>query len=187
MNDTVTNILQVLKDYSGIIGAVLGSTSTLVITNIFKKCGKLKLYLMNFEGEYVYYDKTFGGTTYQKTDKSKIDLYNLKFSIDIYNSSEEPKIMRDIKLCIFQKKKLLYKESIKDEDTRKISQIGSYANNLNICNIKGKESISLNLSIKIPKQIAINLKNEVIFKYCYRNEKNKVKYFQIFEGKIEEN
>lgn len=187
MNDTVTNILQVLKDYSGIIGAVLGSTSTLVITNIFKKIGKLKLYLMNFEGKYVYFDKSFGGATFEKTENSEIDFYDLKFSIDIYNSSEAPKIMRDINLCIFEKKKMLYKESIKDEDTRRFSQIGSFAKNINICNIQGNESISLNLGIHIPKQIAINLKNELVFKFSYRDEKNKINFFKLFNGKIEDN
>ena len=51
------NIICIIKEFEGIIGAILGSTFTLIITDILKKIGKLKIYLNNFEGRYWYNSK----------------------------------------------------------------------------------------------------------------------------------
>jgi hypothetical protein len=39
-------ILQVLNEFQGIIGTILGSVTTLIVTDILKKRGRLKIYLI---------------------------------------------------------------------------------------------------------------------------------------------
>ena len=97
------NIICIIKEFEGIIGAILGSTFTLIITDILKKIGKLKIYLNNFEGRYWYNSKDdrYEPTTSKKYGTS-IESFRFKFDIDVYNSSEIPKIMRDLKISILK-------------------------------------------------------------------------------------
>ena len=97
------NIICIIKEFEGIIGTILGGAFTLIITDILKKIGKLKIYLNNFEGRYWYNSKAdpYEPTTSKKYGTS-IESFRFKFDIDLYNSSEIPKIMRDLKISILK-------------------------------------------------------------------------------------
>ena len=98
------NIICIIKEFEGIIGAILGSAFTLIITDILKKIGKLKINLNDFEERYWYNSKDdrYEPTTSKKYCTS-IEGFRFKFDIDVYNSSELPKIMRDLKISIYKK------------------------------------------------------------------------------------
>lgn len=49
------DLIIILKEFEGIIGTILGSVTTLIVTDILRKIGKLKLYLIEWRG--VYYTK----------------------------------------------------------------------------------------------------------------------------------
>ena len=52
MKTNIYDILNIIKEFEGIIGAVLGSIGTLIATDILKRKGKLNIYLMDFKGKY---------------------------------------------------------------------------------------------------------------------------------------
>ena len=47
----VDKVINFIKDFEGIFGAILGSATTLIITDVLRKKGKLKFYLMDYNGE----------------------------------------------------------------------------------------------------------------------------------------
>lgn len=179
------DIIKIIKEFEGIIGAILGSVVTLVVTDILKQKGKLNIYLMEFKGKYWYKDKDYGDTT-TKRKESVIDSYRFNFVIDVYNSNELPKIMRDIKICIYNDNELLNEVFVNDEETRRVSCHTIMVDKTTVFNIGGKESYNLKMSAEIPTKEAGMLKNGLILKLKYNDEKNKTKYFEIFNGKIEE-
>ncbi|MCI5521922.1 MAG: hypothetical protein MR411_04900 [Tenericutes bacterium] len=178
------NIVCIIKEFEGIIGAILGSAFTLIITDILKKIGKLKIYLNNFEGRYWYNskDNRYEPTTSKKYGTS-IESFRFKFDIDVYNSSELPKIMRDLKISIYKNKKFLKEVNVNDEETRRVVCRCITVDKTTIFNIPGKESYNLKLSAEIPEDIAFIMKDGLIIKLKY---KNKNKYFKIFCDKVSE-
>lgn len=181
------NILEILKEFEGIIGAILGSLFTFITTFALSRIGKLNIYLMSFEGDYWYYNSEFYGPSITKTKTSRLQCFKLVAVIDFYNSSELPKIMRNIKLVAYDKNKLLCDINITDEKTRRMTS-GHYvtADDFNLCNINSRETYSLEFGAVLPKEVAEKLKNGLILKLRYRDEKNKINYFEIFKGKVEE-
>ncbi len=181
------DIICIIKEFEGIIGAILGSTITLIITDILKKKGKLKIYLNDFDGKYWYNSKDnhYGPTT-SKKDGTNIESFRFEFDIDVYNSSELPKIMRDLKINIYKNKELLKEVDVNDEETRRVVSRCITVDKTTIYNIPAKESYNFKLSAEIPEDIAFMMKDGLIIKLKYKNEKNKNIYFKIFEDKVSE-
>ena len=94
--------------------------------------------------------------------------------------------MRDIKICIYNDNELLNEVFVNDEETRRVSCHTIMVDKTTVFNIGGKESYNLKMSAEIPTKEAGMLKNGLILKLKYNDEKNKTKYFEIFNGKIEE-
>ena len=45
------SVVDILLEFEGIIGAILGSVATLVVTDILQRKGKIKQYLMFYEAK----------------------------------------------------------------------------------------------------------------------------------------
>lgn len=69
----MNEIINIIKDFEGVIGAILGSISTLIVTDFLRKRGKLKIYLMKYEG--IYYTNDSGVVRQVKGVEDSI-LYN---------------------------------------------------------------------------------------------------------------
>ena len=91
--------------------------------------------------------------------------------------------MRNIKLKVFKGKDLIKELEIYDEDTKRMVARCIHMDNANIFNINARESYNLNLCAELPKELAEKLKDGLIFKLSYKDEKNKEKTFEIFNGK----
>jgi hypothetical protein len=130
------NILQIIKDFEGVIGAVLGSVSTLIVNDILKKKGILKIYLMKFEGIYYTIDK--GVIRQAKGEEDNILYYSFNYKIQVYNRSETPKIMRDFKVIFIKDKKIVYSVVPADESTRRVTETRYHADDMDVYNIMPK-------------------------------------------------
>ena len=156
------NLISIIKEFEGIFGAILGSITTFIITDILKKTGTLKLYLMKYECIYWYYDKIKKTTSQLKTEDCEIDYCVINIIIDLYNSCEFPRIMRDVSLKVYNGKKLLGTFKVNNEDSRRMTEAKYFrVDNLNIVNVNAKESKTLNLSVDLPKEIGQILTNEL--------------------------
>ena len=185
----MNKVINFIKDFEGIFGAILGSATTLIITDILRKKGKLKFYLMDYNGEYWYESKEkYYGPTKDKNNGHGIESYRFKFTLDIYNTSEFPKIMRDLKIKVYKNKNLLTSIPVNDEETRRIVSRCITVDQTTVFNFNGKETDNIILSAEIPKEFANQLNNNnIVLKLNYKNEKGNNKYFKIYKGNIEEN
>ena len=115
----MSEILQLLNDFQGIIGTILGSVTTLIVTDILKKRGQLKNYLVSYEAKF----QTFRDVGCSMGGKRDEDFYgySIKYIIQIYNQSDTPKIMRDFRLIFYKNTKEQYSLIPDNEETRRYS------------------------------------------------------------------
>lgn len=166
------NTLEIIKEFNGIIGAVCGTISTLIVTQLLKKVGKLKIYPSNWNGAL----KTYGNVGCSMGGERDNDLYCYIFSfeLDLFNTSDSFKIMRNISICFNENKKEKMKVIPDDESTRRVSACRSIADAIKIVNIAPKQIINLNLSGYIQKENLEQIMNvDAVFLKFY-NEKDKV-------------
>lgn len=94
-------ILQALNEFQGIIGAILGSVTTLIVSDMLKKKGKLKKYIIAYNDKFEKF-KDVGCSMKGKSDDDFYG-YSIKYILQVYNNSDTPKIMRDFKIVFFEK------------------------------------------------------------------------------------
>lgn len=91
----------------GIWTAIIGVAGTLAGTalgwflNVFSNKGKLKIYVSSREDEF---EKNEMGEIVPATNTDDVECYAYKCFLDIYNSSNETKIMRDIQVVFSDEK-----------------------------------------------------------------------------------
>lgn len=84
------NILNIIKEFEGILGAILGAVSTLFATELIRRYGKLKFYNICFNRSFISFNDILDN-----------DSVSLEFVIDIFNSSSMQKTMRGISIQFF--------------------------------------------------------------------------------------
>ena len=124
----MSEILQLLNDFQGIIGTILGSVTTLIVTDILKKRGQLKNYLVSYEAKF----QTFRDVGCSMGGKRDEDFYgySIKYIIQIYNQSDTPKIMRDFRLIFYKNAKEQYSLIPDNEEEYKRGLIQANINRL---------------------------------------------------------
>ncbi len=180
----MNNIIDIIKEFDGILGAILGSVATLITTDIIRKKGKLNIYVESADGNYEYNTNGFVSTERKKDSNLCYYIFNLK--IEIYNKSDSPKIIRNIKLNIYNDDKLVYKKEIKDEATRRHYQSISVVDDATIYNIEPKKIYEYEYKMILSIEELKKLKGDVTFELIFINEKNKIQRFKVFGGLLRE-
>lgn len=177
----MSEIIQLLNDFQGIIGTILGSVTTLIVTDILKKRGQLKIYLVSYEAMY----QTFRDVGCSMGGKRDEDFYgySLKYTIQIYNQSETPKIMRDFKIVFYEKAKERYSLTPDNEETRRYSAHISHIDEMEVANIAPKEIQVLKHSIYIMYDMLSKIEGVDKVELQYRDEKGK-KRKEILSNKV---
>lgn len=186
----MNNIICFIKEFEGIIGAVLGSVGTLIVTDILKRKGKLKIYLMASNGNFKY--NVMGSIlNWRESEEDDFYCYDHNIELNLYNSCDSPKFIRDLKINIYNNNDLLFVKEMKDEDTRVITP-GRYSsckiNNAKMYNIEPKIVIDLNLSFYLSEEEYRKIDNDkkVKFEISYINDKNKVKRIEVYNDYLKE-
>lgn len=91
-------MLNILYQFQGIVGAILGAATTLVITQILHNIGKLYFYTREYKlTAFKKYRDESKATIRKKTDDfQEASQVEFELHIQVYNSSENIKIMKDI-------------------------------------------------------------------------------------------
>lgn len=111
-------------DYSEILTAVIGVGGTLFgtvlgwILNGFSQRGKLKIFVSSWKDQFEHNEQ---GYMVVSNDKEQAELYQFDVVLDIYNSSRETKIMRNIEVVFSNKRNVLKKFVPDDGATRYVN------------------------------------------------------------------
>lgn len=119
----------------GIVGTVIGTILGWLLNNLSNK-GKLNLYVSEWNYKFQKQDEIGGFVDASDFTESKYFHYDL--SVDVYNSSGETKIMRNVKILFQKKKELIWKHSPNDDSTRRISGPMSFYDNVQPINVEPK-------------------------------------------------
>lgn len=124
----------------GIIGTLLGTILGWILSE-FSKIGRLNIF-SSWKDEF---EKNEKGSMVQSNSKDSSESYTYHASIDIYNSSAFPMIMREIEIVFFKDKKELFRDVPQDDLTKKISGSFSSYDDISAITIPAKSVYSVRL------------------------------------------
>ena len=161
----------------GIIGT-LGGTILGWVLNNFSQKGKLNIYLKKWTDEFKHNEV---GCMVKSSSMEQAESYGYNLSLDLYNSSRETKILRDVNIVYLYNKEELFRNVPKDDYTKRVSHpIVSY-DDISVINIPAKSAINLNLHGGVWRDKKAETDNLSFLQYAnrivleYRNERNKIK------------
>ncbi|MBD5023117.1 hypothetical protein GUF50_27610, partial [Xanthomonas citri pv. citri] len=111
----MNNIGEIISNFEGIIGALLGVIVTLILTHILKHFGQIKFYIVDFEIYFKTDNDGWGTNVMPSKDEAKqIEIHS---QIEIYNGAEIPKVLREIKFCFYKNTNLIVSVTPDDKAT----------------------------------------------------------------------
>jgi hypothetical protein len=167
----------------GILGT-LGGTVLGWFLNTLSQKGKMNIYISSWNDEFTYNNK---GCMAPSSSIEQTQYYGYKLSMDLYNSSGEIKIMRNIKILFTNGKSILFQSIPKDDQTKRISSPMTYYDDISPVNIPAKSVININLHNGVWEkndslEFIWNVKSVYL---VYTDEKNKNKKIMISKENYE--
>lgn len=132
---------EVLTAAIGVIGTLVGTILGWALNNL-SSMGKLCIYVCSWEDEFT---SNHLGRTVASDSIEKTQYYSFKTSLDLYNSSGETKIMRDIRIVFTDGKNVLWSVTPDDQDTRRSFAHTIFCDEVTPINIPPKVVRKLNL------------------------------------------
>lgn len=141
------NFLSVIEKFEGIIGTLLGVMMTLILTEVFKKMGRMKFYKKSLDVGYEIRERDSWGHEVIKivNNKNEASFFKTELTLEIYNSSDTPKILRDVKLVFYNGKSKMLSADLDDKSTERIAASSLRRDKMGLINIKPKEIMSVSL------------------------------------------
>ena len=121
----------------GIGGTLVGTVLGWLLNN-WTKAGKLTLFVVEWKDDFTCDD---GGYIKPCQNKEKINCYSFSVVLDIYNSSSEPKIMRDINVAFQNKRAIIKSITPKDDATKKVYSMTIHYEDAQPMNIPAKSVV----------------------------------------------
>ena len=97
----------------GLIGTLLGTALGWLLSNLSQR-GKLNIY-PTWRDEFRHNDGYGGMASSKSINEAKLYMYY--FTLDLYNSSGEPQIMRKIEVAFYNDKEELFRDTPEDDST----------------------------------------------------------------------
>lgn len=163
-------MLILIKEFEGIIGAIFGSSITLILTHILKSSGKTKVFSNNIEAIFFNYDEY--GSAVESLEPLEEDHGQVTFDLELYNSTEVPQSIRNLNVKFYnQRKQLLFSILPKDEATRRFVASQNMRDVLSIVNIPSKQINKYGIFLFIEKTNCekISLCKNIYFEYTDLN------------------
>ncbi|MDU4889785.1 MAG: hypothetical protein E6344_07345 [Clostridium sp.] len=135
-------VISFIKEFEGIIGALLGVIITMLMNEYLKSKGKIKYYFDNFVIRYMATDNEGCYGSVEK--EAAYESIEYEFNMQIYNTSESKKILREIKIQ-FISDELEIETTPKDSSTSRKYGGGYVCDSINIININPKEILEISI------------------------------------------
>ena len=167
MNDLITFI----SKFEGIIGALMGVVATLITTQLIKNLGRIEFYFNEYEDKLWRFDRG-GIEILDKSDTIKAEYYDYKFRIELYNSSESIRILRDLRIGFQLEDKFIYGK-LNNSDEIIHDKFRNTTHELNIINIPPKQIVEINIEGNIKKENLtdnLNIKEVLFFAKDHKNK-----------------
>lgn len=165
---------EILIAFLGILGTLVGTILGWFLNALSQK-GKLNVFVTSWEDKFEYNSV---GSMVPSSSREQTSYYAYNLSLDLYNSSAETKIMRNIRICFMDNKKELQRSIPKDDATRRTNGTLMFYDELLTVNVPAKSvfHIELHNGFWDDKEKSLdfiwNTNRVVLF---YTNEKNKEK------------
>lgn len=125
----------------GVIGTILGTILGWVLNSLSTK-GKLKIYVSSWKDNFQYNDT---GSMVPSKSKEQTEYYHYDLTLDVYNSSSETKILRNIKIEFGDGKDILHISIPKDDASKRWSGPVAFYDSIVPLNVPPKAIIQLKL------------------------------------------
>lgn len=164
-----------------IVTAVIGVGATLVgtvlgwVLNNLSNSGKLNIYVSSWEDSFEH-NSSFGEMV-PCANREQVESYSYKLSLDLYNSSGNTKIMRNVQIVFSDGKNILQKQTPKDDDTKRFSSSMIFYDDVGPLNIPPKAVIKLDLHNGVwdkDGKLDFIWKTKKVY-LIYNDDKNKLK------------
>ena len=175
-------IINIIKEFEGIVGALAGVIVTLVYTEYLKRRGKVVMYVVDKELKYHTYDNV--GAITKGKDGSDFYEFRIKISLDVYNGSELPRVMRNVLLEFFVDKKCVHTVIPKDETTSRYTAGMLFHDYFSINNLMPREIQRVKLIGSVWEDDLGLIQEVNCIRMSYLDEKSKKKYCDLFSGDI---
>ncbi|WP_146874016.1 hypothetical protein [Bacillus paralicheniformis] len=142
---------EIISNFEGIIGALLGVIVTLILTHILKHFGGIKFFIVDFEINFRI-DKNDGWDAKVNSSKDEATQVEIKSQIEIYNGAEIPKILREVKFCFYKNTNLLVSVIPDDVATERFDRYSHYRDELFNINLPSKQITEINLIKNIKEE-----------------------------------
>lgn len=168
MNSDITT------DLIGVGATIAGTVLGWVLNNLSNR-GKLNFYVSSWEDKFQCYGDI--GEMVSCSKREEVQSYTYKVSFDLYNSSGNTKIMRNIKIVFSDGKNDIKVETPKDDATKRFSSPMIFYDDVKPINIPPKAVIKLDLhneSWNKEGELDYIWKTKKVY-LIYNDEKNKTK------------
>lgn len=147
----MNTVFRLIIELEGIIGAIMGVIATLVTTEIISNKGGIKYYPKVFD--YTMYKSSDLGDQIETTSYDDAEWSLISIELDIFNSSDSPKALRDILIKLYDSEWVLLLETkVHDESTRRYSSGMSRTEIIEILNMGPREMTHLKVSSSLDKE-----------------------------------
>lgn len=165
----MVEVVDAIQKFEGLIGALLGVTITLVTTH-FLKHGKLIIYPIELKANFSKYEHGYSKETLTIDDA---EYASFDLDIEIYNSSDLPKALRQFKIQFYKDDYLLKEVLPKDNSTKRTGQYFTIRDEMNILNLTPKsiERLSFHLDFDSDETVSLKGYNRIVLTFL--NHKNK--------------
>ncbi|MET3699365.1 hypothetical protein SAMN05877753_1116 [Bacillus oleivorans] len=165
-------IIDLVKSFEGIIGAVLGSVITLITTHFLKKAGTITSNIIGVEYDFRNYQINGQGKAVETVEMA--DHASIEINIDFFNNSESYKSINDLRVSLYDdNKQKIFEVVPNDEDTRRRTSYGSTSDKLEYLNISPGELVKKTLSFGFHSGNIELLKITEVIRFTYSIQKNK--------------
>jgi hypothetical protein len=166
-------ILDIALKFQGILGAAVGVIATLITTSLIKKLGRIYIY---FRGWKMNISKRDGAGGLEPSTLEDANYCDYSFEMEIINTSETPRALRDIKVNFYNSNKLLLETIPRDDSTKKSWTGGTITDSLKIINLPSKQMVYYKISGYIKSEDLKNLSNyKKIYFEALSHSRQKVK------------
>ena len=153
-------MVEILMEFKGIIGTVIGVFLTLLFTEMKKRIGKIHLNVKKYNHGYKKSERDdFGQSKYVEVElRENPDMFHYASDIVFYNSSEIPLNLYDIKIIFVNNKSDKYEHIPDDKNSRKIISKRATYEKIGVIDIEPHRLLNYEIKGEIYKDEFINFK-----------------------------